>query len=241
METICACGTVSSFFHFISRQSKSVVCSSLFLTCTRICSVCPLKSKPEMDFCLLSFSNERLRNFGEERLGICLIGPYSLTLWALNCPLRPCKTGTSAYAIFCAASCGSQVLLGLKERDSFLYILGYSIKEKEPDKHSPHCFWSLLLQSRVKLLEKITEEHKKYSANINQFQSWLNGVTERLNCCIGETTKSSAEDRLKALKVLNWYNFGKEAGLCVFHACMHFSSHTRVCLRKELYKVRWLL
>lgn len=192
-----------------------------------------------MDFCLLSFSNERLRNFGEERLEICLIGPWSLSLWELNYPLRPCSTtGTSAYAIFCAASCVSKELLGLKERDSCLYILGYGIKVKEPDKHSPHCFWSLLLQSRVKLLEKITEEHKKYSTNINQFQSWLNGVTERLNCCIGETTKSSVEDRLKALKVLNWYNFGKEAGLCVFHACMRFSNHTRVCLRKELLQTK---
>uniref|UniRef100_A0A8C9EHK6 Nesprin-3 n=1 Tax=Pavo cristatus TaxID=9049 RepID=A0A8C9EHK6_PAVCR len=55
-------------------------------------------------------------------------------------------------------------------------------------------------QSRVKLLEKITEEHKQYSANVNQFQSWLNGVMERLNCCIGEATKSSAEDKLKTLK-----------------------------------------
>ncbi|NXW47039.1 SYNE3 protein, partial [Nyctiprogne leucopyga] len=55
-------------------------------------------------------------------------------------------------------------------------------------------------QSRVKLLEKITEEHERYSANVNRFQLWLNGVTERLNCCIGETTKSSAEDKLKALK-----------------------------------------
>ncbi|KAM9651633.1 nesprin-3 isoform 3-T3 [Morphnus guianensis] len=55
-------------------------------------------------------------------------------------------------------------------------------------------------QSRVKLLEKITKEHERYSANVNQFQSWLNGVTERLNCCIGEATKSSAEDKLKALK-----------------------------------------
>ncbi|XP_072721135.1 nesprin-3 isoform X2 [Ciconia boyciana] len=55
-------------------------------------------------------------------------------------------------------------------------------------------------QSRVKLLEKITEEHERYSANVNQFQSWLNGVTERLNFCIGEATKPSAEDKLKALK-----------------------------------------
>uniref|UniRef100_A0A663DU48 Nesprin-3 n=1 Tax=Aquila chrysaetos chrysaetos TaxID=223781 RepID=A0A663DU48_AQUCH len=55
-------------------------------------------------------------------------------------------------------------------------------------------------QSRVKLLEKITKEHEQYSANVNQFQSWLNGVTERLNWCIGEATKSSAEDKLKALK-----------------------------------------
>lgn len=55
-------------------------------------------------------------------------------------------------------------------------------------------------RNRVKLLEKITEEHKQYSANVNQFQSWLNGVTERLNFCIGEATKSSAEDSLKALK-----------------------------------------
>ncbi|NXQ97036.1 SYNE3 protein, partial [Sagittarius serpentarius] len=55
-------------------------------------------------------------------------------------------------------------------------------------------------QSRVKLLEKITKEHEQYGANVNQFQSWLNGVTERLNRCIGEATKSSAEDKLKALK-----------------------------------------
>lgn len=55
-------------------------------------------------------------------------------------------------------------------------------------------------QSRVKLLEKITNEHERYSAKVNQFQSWLNGVTERLNCCIGEATKSSAEDKLKELK-----------------------------------------
>ncbi|NXN38309.1 SYNE3 protein, partial [Rhinoptilus africanus] len=55
-------------------------------------------------------------------------------------------------------------------------------------------------QSRVKLLEKITKEHEQYNANVNQFQLWLNGVTERLNCCIGEATRSSAEDKLKALK-----------------------------------------
>ncbi|NXY43247.1 SYNE3 protein, partial [Ceuthmochares aereus] len=55
-------------------------------------------------------------------------------------------------------------------------------------------------QSRVELLEKITKEHEQYSANINEFQSWLNGVTERLNCCIGEGTKSSAKDKLKELE-----------------------------------------
>uniref|UniRef100_A0A8C5T5S7 Spectrin repeat containing nuclear envelope family member 3 n=1 Tax=Malurus cyaneus samueli TaxID=2593467 RepID=A0A8C5T5S7_9PASS len=55
-------------------------------------------------------------------------------------------------------------------------------------------------QNRVKLLETITKEHEQYSANVKQFQSWLNGVTERLNRCVGEATKSSAEDKLKALK-----------------------------------------
>ncbi|NWX15162.1 SYNE3 protein, partial [Aegotheles bennettii] len=55
-------------------------------------------------------------------------------------------------------------------------------------------------QRRVKLLEKITKEHERYSANVNQFQLWLNGVTERLNCCLGGATKSSTEDKLKALK-----------------------------------------
>ncbi|XP_053802391.1 nesprin-3 isoform X2 [Vidua chalybeata] len=55
-------------------------------------------------------------------------------------------------------------------------------------------------ENRVKLLETITKEHEQYSTSVNQFQSWLNGVTERLNCCIGEATKSSAEDKLKALK-----------------------------------------
>lgn len=98
---MCAYDTVSLFFIVIARQSKSVVCSSLFLTHTRIISVHPLKSTPEMDFCLLSFSNERLRNFGEERLEICLIGPCNLSLWELNYPLRPYSTtGTSTYTIF---------------------------------------------------------------------------------------------------------------------------------------------
>ncbi|XP_063016095.1 nesprin-3 isoform X2 [Melospiza melodia melodia] len=55
-------------------------------------------------------------------------------------------------------------------------------------------------QNRVKLLETITKEHEQYSASVNQFQSWLNGVTEKLNCCIGGATKTSAEDKLKALK-----------------------------------------
>ncbi|NXJ61844.1 SYNE3 protein, partial [Rostratula benghalensis] len=54
-------------------------------------------------------------------------------------------------------------------------------------------------QGRVKLLEKITKEHEQYNANVNQFQLWLNGVTQRLNC-IGEATESSMEDKLKALK-----------------------------------------
>ncbi|NXI84537.1 SYNE3 protein, partial [Rhipidura dahli] len=58
-------------------------------------------------------------------------------------------------------------------------------------------------QNRVKLLETITKEHEQYSANVDQFQSWLNGVTERLNSCIGEATKSSAEDKLKALKEIS--------------------------------------
>ncbi|NXT03389.1 SYNE3 protein, partial [Jacana jacana] len=55
-------------------------------------------------------------------------------------------------------------------------------------------------QGRVKLLEKITQEHEQYNANVNQFQLWLNTTTQRLNCCIGEATKSSVEDKLKALK-----------------------------------------
>lgn len=88
----------------------------------------------------------------------------------------------------------------------------------------------------MKLLEKITKEHEQYSANVNQFQSWLNGVTERLNCCIGEATKSSSEDKLKALKVFKQYHSKKELGLCVLHACIYFSNHTRVYSRKELHK-----
>nr|XP_054491738.1 nesprin-3 isoform X1 [Agelaius phoeniceus] len=55
-------------------------------------------------------------------------------------------------------------------------------------------------QNRVKLLETITKEHEQYSANVTQFQSWLSGVTEKLNCCIGGATKTSTEDKLKALK-----------------------------------------
>nr|XP_048709958.1 nesprin-3 isoform X5 [Caretta caretta] len=55
-------------------------------------------------------------------------------------------------------------------------------------------------QCRVKLLEKITKEHEQYKTNVDQFQSWLNGVTERLNSCIGETTKLPADNGLKTLQ-----------------------------------------
>lgn len=86
----------------------------------------------------------------------------------------------------------------------------------------------------------ITKEHEQYSTSVNQFQSWLNGVTERLNCCIGEATKSSAEDKLKALKVLEQYSSNKELGFCDFHVHMCCSNHARVSLRKELHvQNRW--
>ncbi|EMP30972.1 Nesprin-3 [Chelonia mydas] len=55
-------------------------------------------------------------------------------------------------------------------------------------------------QCRVKLLEKITKEHEQYKTNVDQFQSWLNGVTERLNSCLGETTKLPADNGLKTLQ-----------------------------------------
>lgn len=133
-------------------------------------------------------------------------------------------------------SCGGQLLSGLVERDSRSWILGYSVKEKEPDKHCPHGFLCLLLQSRVKLLEKITKEHEQYSEDVKELRLCLNGATEKLNSCIGEATKSSAEHKLKALKVLKQYNSDKEPGLCVLHACICFSNHKRVYLRKELHK-----
>ncbi|KAM7165248.1 nesprin-3 isoform 2-T2 [Macrochelys suwanniensis] len=55
-------------------------------------------------------------------------------------------------------------------------------------------------QCRVKLLEKITKEHEQYKTNVDQLQSWLNGVTERLNCCISETAKLPADNGLKTLQ-----------------------------------------
>ncbi|XP_067411276.1 nesprin-3 [Emydura macquarii macquarii] len=55
-------------------------------------------------------------------------------------------------------------------------------------------------QCRVKLLEKVTKEHEQYKANVDKFHLWLNGVTERFNCCIGEITKLPAENGLKALQ-----------------------------------------
>lgn len=90
----------------------------------------------------------------------------------------------------------------------------------------------------MKLLEKITKEHERYSANVNQFQSWLNGVTERLNCCIGEATKSSAEDKLKALKVLKQYNSNKELGLCVFSCLYMFLKPHKGVLEKRIPQIK---
>ncbi|XP_019337172.2 nesprin-3 isoform X1 [Alligator mississippiensis] len=56
-----------------------------------------------------------------------------------------------------------------------------------------------IAQKRVKLLKKITKEHEQYSTRVNQFQTWLNGVTESLNCCIEEAT---VENKLKALQAI---------------------------------------
>ncbi|XP_006133760.2 nesprin-3 isoform X2 [Pelodiscus sinensis] len=55
-------------------------------------------------------------------------------------------------------------------------------------------------QCRVKLLEKITKEHEQYKTNVDQFWLWLRGVNERLNRCIGETTKLPADNGLRTLQ-----------------------------------------
>ncbi|XP_027493713.1 nesprin-3 isoform X1 [Corapipo altera] len=98
-------------------------------------------------------------------------------------------------------------------------------------------------QNRVKLLETITKEHEQYSANVNQFQSWLNGVTERLNCCIGEETKSSAEDKLKALKeIAKDIRSGGKKWKHLENQCAEVTENTSplgaVRLKDELEKLR---
>ncbi|KAM8920835.1 nesprin-3 [Pelodytes ibericus] len=46
-------------------------------------------------------------------------------------------------------------------------------------------------QERLVVLEKIAKEHEDYEQDINQFQSWLNGVIEKLKCFVGGATQSA--------------------------------------------------
>lgn len=196
------------------------------------------------NFCF--FSSETIGIFGKKRLAIhlrqpCSFFPRRLAIESLHHNSR-CR---QAFMYFCVLILevngeflwSSSAVEAHGKRLLFLSP-GLQCKGgKKPDKHCPYSFWCFLLQSRVKLLERITEEHEQYSANVSQFQSWLSGVTERLNCCIREERKSSAEDKLKALKVLKQYNSNKEIGLSVLYACTCFSNHTRVYFRKELTKI----
>ncbi|XP_073465488.1 nesprin-3 isoform X2 [Aquarana catesbeiana] len=54
-------------------------------------------------------------------------------------------------------------------------------------------------QERTKHLEKIWRDHEAYEKEVNLFKSWLNGVIEKLKCCIGSASEST-ETRLNMLQ-----------------------------------------
>ncbi|XP_028929022.1 nesprin-3 [Ornithorhynchus anatinus] len=55
-------------------------------------------------------------------------------------------------------------------------------------------------QDRVKLLEKITGEHKEYKEKVDAFQGWLGGMTERVSSRLGRANQSTLENQLKDLR-----------------------------------------
>ncbi|XP_038602777.1 nesprin-3 [Tachyglossus aculeatus] len=55
-------------------------------------------------------------------------------------------------------------------------------------------------QDRVKLLEKITCEHKEYTEKVDAFQGWLVGVTERVSGRLGRANQSTLDNQLRDLQ-----------------------------------------
>ncbi|XP_018419181.1 PREDICTED: nesprin-3 [Nanorana parkeri] len=54
-------------------------------------------------------------------------------------------------------------------------------------------------QERTQHLEKIWRDHEAYEKEVNLFKSWLNGVIEKLKCCVGSAFEST-ETRLNLLQ-----------------------------------------
>ncbi|XP_072284163.1 nesprin-3 isoform X2 [Pyxicephalus adspersus] len=54
-------------------------------------------------------------------------------------------------------------------------------------------------QERTKCLERIWRDHEAYEKEVNLFKSWLNGVIEKLKCCVGSASEST-ETRLNMLQ-----------------------------------------
>ncbi|XP_004754800.1 nesprin-3 isoform X1 [Mustela putorius furo] len=55
-------------------------------------------------------------------------------------------------------------------------------------------------QDRVNLLEKMTQEHERFQADVDEFQLWLKAVMDKVSSCVGRSCKLSTQHRLSMLQ-----------------------------------------
>lgn len=56
-------------------------------------------------------------------------------------------------------------------------------------------------QDRVDLLERVTREHERFQADVDELRLWLQAVVAKVNGCAGRSCSLPAGPRLSALQV----------------------------------------
>lgn len=51
------------------------------------------------------------------------------------------------------------------------------------------------------LLERVTQEHEHFQADVDEFQLWLKAMVEKADSCVGRNCKLPPKQRLSALQV----------------------------------------
>ncbi|XP_039740082.1 nesprin-3 isoform X5 [Pteropus medius] len=92
----------------------------------------------------------------------------------------------------------------LEEAASLFYRIGDPSVDEDAQKKMKDDYDALKAraQDRVNLLEQVTWEHEHFQTNVEEFQLWLEAVSEKVNTCVGRNCKLSPSRRLSVLQDL---------------------------------------